>query len=283
MEEDRAIAAAESRKATRIGHDGTAEIAPRLAVEAPVAMVYNGIGHAVLLATPADLADFALGFSLSENILAGAEELRDLDIVPSLKTGAEGAEGIELRMTIAARRFAALSERRRTLAGATGCGLCGIESLSQVRRPIAPVRSEARLSPEAAWRALDGLRAHQPLNRATGAVHAAALATPAGEILLAREDVGRHNALDKLLGAMAARGLDGGTGFVVLTSRCSFEMVQKAAARGISALVAISAPTTLAIDLATSLGVTLVALARADSMTAYAHGWRLESVEALAR
>lgn len=278
--EGAAGAAAESRAARRIGRDATAAIAPRLAVEAPVAMVYNGISHAVLLATPADLEDFALGFSLSEGILAAPEELRDLDIVVS-GSGAERA--IALQMTISARRFAALSERRRTLAGATGCGLCGVESLSQVRRPLAPVASDLRLAPEAAWRALAALRAHQPLTQATGAAHAAALATPAGEILLAREDVGRHNALDKLLGAMAVRGIDGGAGFVVLTSRCSFEMVQKAAARGVAAVVAISAPTTLAVDLAQALGLTLVALARSDSMTAYAHAWRLAGLEALAR
>jgi FdhD protein len=256
------------RSGRRLSEDGESAITVTVAEETPVAMVFNETSHAVMIATPADLEDFGLGFALSEGILGNRGELLDIET-----HGASG--GLEVRMTITQRRFSALAERRRTLAGRTGCGLCGVDSLAQVMRPISPVTAGTRIAPSAIRLALASLRDHQPLNRSTGAVHGAAFVQPSGTILLAREDVGRHNALDKLLGAIVLAGHAPAAGFVLLTSRCSFEMVQKAATCGVAVLVAISAPTGLALRLAEETGVTVVALARADSMIAHTHAYRL--------
>ena len=256
--------------AERIFPDGQAQARTTLiAEEAPVALVYNGISHAVMMATPADLADFALGFSLSEGIIQSADELLDLAVEPV-------DEGIEVRMAIALDRFAALKERRRSLAGRTGCGLCGVDSLKEAVRHPAPIAHDTRFEVKAINRALAELPKHQAMNRATGAVHAAAWVDMHGAITLVREDVGRHNALDKLIGALARGGVDRGRGFALITSRCSVEMVQKAVAAGIPMLVAISAPTALAKRLAEETRLTLVALARADSLLVLTHPWRLE-------
>ena len=245
-----------------------------LAVEVPVALEYNGVSHAVMLATPSDLEDFALGFSLSEGILATRGDF----------LGAEAREdppGITLSIRIAAGAFAALKERRRTLAGRTGCGLCGTESLQQVLRPIAPVAEPAwRLDPRALSRALGEMRTAQGLSQATGATHAAAWCAADGSLLALREDVGRHNALDKLIGAMLRSRLEPAAGFACITSRASVEMVQKAASAGIALLAAVSGPTTLAVDTAQACGLTLVGFARGESFAAYSHPGRIRGAGA---
>jgi formate dehydrogenase accessory protein FdhD len=245
-----------------------ASITEVIAEEVPVALVYNGISHAVMMASPADLADFGLGFSLSEGILAAKDELLDLGT-------AETEAGIEIRMAISLERFHLLRERRRTLAGRTGCGICGVESLEQAVRPVPPVTAATAIPAGAIFAALAELPQCQALNQLTRSVHAAAWVSTAGRIKLVREDVGRHNALDKLIGAMAWRGLDPTEGFALITSRCSVEMVQKAAAIGIPVLVAISAPTALARRMAEGCGLTLVALARPDGVLVVTHPQRI--------
>ena len=240
----------------------------KVAEEVPVALVFNGISHAVMLATPADLEDFALGFSLSEGILQDRSELYDIEV-------AQVGNGIQVDMQIATERFVLLKERRRNLTGRTGCGLCGVETLEQAVRHPAPVSVELSVRSEAVHRAMDALSGGQALNQLTGAVHAAAWAEPDGNVLLVREDVGRHNALDKLLGAMASAGIDHDKGFVVITSRASYEIVQKAATRGIGMVAAISAPTGLAIRIADEAGVTLLGFTRGEGHVVYAHPERL--------
>ncbi|MGD8832327.1 MAG: formate dehydrogenase accessory sulfurtransferase FdhD [Pseudomonadales bacterium] len=222
--------------------------------ERAVAFVYNGISHVVMMATPLDLDDLALGFSLSEGILDSPEQLLDLRVV-------ETPEGLELHMTITARRFQALKGRRRNLTGRTGCGLCGAESLEQAMRDPTPVASFGPLEFLAFDRAIEQLRSRQPLQQSTGAAHAAAWCSRDGGLLLLREDVGRHNALDKVLGALCRSGSDR-QGFMVVTSRASYEMVAKAASAGVAALVALSAPTSLAIEMASACNMTLVGFAR---------------------
>ncbi|MDB5758256.1 MAG: fdsC [Burkholderia sp.] len=236
--------------------------------EVPVALVYNGISHAVLLATPMDLEDFALGFSLAEGILSCASDLQDIEVQHS-------AQGIALEMTIASGAMHALKLRRRSMAGRTGCGLCGTESLDQVMRPLAPVQAGGSVGAPALHAAMAALKDSQVLHQATGAVHAAGWAGWDGRLQLAREDVGRHNALDKLIGALAWRGLDTRDGFAVVTSRASYEMVQKTAAAGIRLLAAISAPTAMAVRLAEHSGVTLAGFVRQDKQVVYAHAERV--------
>lgn len=240
----------------------------RLAEEVPVALVFNGISHAVMLATPADLEDFALGFSLSEGILRHRNELYDIEVEPL-------DNGIQVLMHIATERFVRLKERRRNLTGRTGCGLCGVETLDQaVRRPV-PVKSDMRIDGTTVHRAMAALTERQALQKITGAVHAAGWVGPDGQLHLVREDVGRHNALDKLLGAMAAEDLAGDDGFVVMTSRASYEIVQKAAMRGVGLVAAISAPTALAVRIADEAGVTLLGFTRGGRHVIYAHPQRL--------
>nr|WP_217346504.1 formate dehydrogenase accessory sulfurtransferase FdhD [Noviherbaspirillum sp. L7-7A]MBV0880935.1 formate dehydrogenase accessory sulfurtransferase FdhD [Noviherbaspirillum sp. L7-7A] len=236
--------------------------------EVPVALVYNGISHAVLLASPTDLEDFALGFSLSEAILASRAELYDLEAVA-------GGQGIELRMTIAGAAMHALKLRRRTLAGRTGCGLCGTESLDQVLRPVTPVAAGGVAQASAIHAAMRALTDSQALHQSTGAAHAAGWARWDGELLLTREDVGRHNALDKLVGAIAHDGLDAREGFAIVTSRASVEMAQKAACAGIGLLAAISAPTAMAVRLAEQCGLTLAGFVRQDRQLVYSHPQRV--------
>jgi formate dehydrogenase accessory protein FdhD len=242
-----------------------------IAAEVPVALVYNGVPHVVMMATPSDLADFALGFSLTEGILADAEGLLDLEIE-------EGETGIRVSMTITPERIAGLKERRRNMVGRTGCGLCGVDDLTQVARPLPRVGKGVKVAVGAIHQALDSLPAWQPTNRETGALHAAAWVTSMGEIAFVREDVGRHNALDKLVGAMERGRINPEAGFAVITSRCSFEMVQKAATIRIPILVAISAPTTMALRIAEQAGITLVALARSDGITVYANPGRIREL-----
>lgn len=239
-----------------------------LAAEVAVALEYNGIAQAVMLATPDDLEDFAVGFSLSEGIVGRPGEILALEAVPH-------ASGIQLQIELTAARFAALKGCRRSLAGRTGCGLCGVDSLEQVLRPLSPVASQLRISAAALHAALR--QAQQPLQERTGASHAALWVDAEQGLICLREDVGRHNALDKLIGALA-RGKQPtvfGHGAAVITSRASHEMVQKAAAVGIGVLAAISAPTSAAVRLAEQLNVTLIGFLRGGDHVVYSHPQRL--------
>ncbi|ALN61805.1 formate dehydrogenase family accessory protein FdhD [Lysobacter antibioticus] len=265
---DTARAGAVSRPVRRRRGARVDDTVDAVAAEVPVALVYNGTPFAVMMATPDDLADFALGFSLSEGIVARADELRVEEIATSL-------EGITLRLAIPEARAAALEQRRRNLQGRSGCGVCGTESIEAVLRPPPRLRDSAPIRVQALHRALHELRERQPLNALTGATHAAGWAGRDGRVSFVREDVGRHNALDKLIGALVAAGLDPLQGFAVVTSRASFEMAMKAAQAGIPLLAAISAPTTLAIALADSAGLTLIGFARDDGHAVYTHAQRL--------
>ncbi len=241
-----------------------------IAEEVPVAMIYNGATFAVMMATPHDLDDFALGFSLSESLIGDPAQLLQLDQHALL-------EGIELAMRVSDDAPGAHigQERERLLPGRSGCGICGTRELEQAIRQHPPVGTGQPLAREALERAQQELHAQQPMNEATGAVHAAAWATRDGEIVLVREDVGRHNALDKLIGAMRRAGIDPEHGLALVTSRASYEMVTKAASAGITVLAAISAPTALAIELARSAGITLVGFTRPGSHNVYTHPDRL--------
>jgi len=236
--------------------------------EVPVALVYNGISHAVMLATPADLEDFALGFTLSEGIVAAPGHCYGIAVESS-------AGGIAVHMDIAGSAFMALKERRRSLAGRTGCGLCGVDSLDQVRRPLPVLAPAQGLRAAGVRRAVAALGPEQALTRLTGGAHAAAWCGMDGTLRIVREDVGRHNALDKVIGAMARGGASPVDGFLLITSRVSFEMAQKAAVAGASALVGMSAPTLAAVDLADRAGMTLIAFARGRDFVCYTHADRL--------
>ena len=234
-----------------------------LADEVPVALIFNGISHAVMLATPLDLVDFALGFGLTEGLLASKDELYGVDVVPD-------PAGVRIEMEVSSACFARLKDRRRSMAGRTGCGLCGTESLEQVEPPLAAlVPCTAPLSPAAIAAALRAMPSHQALQQRTGATHAAAWCSLDGQVRLVREDVGRHNALDKLVGAMVEAGADPRDGFACITSRASVEMVRKAVAAGITALVAVSAPTSRAVATARRAGLALAGFARRDDLVLY--------------
>ena len=238
-----------------------------VAEEVPVAMIYNGISHAVMLATPQDLEDFALGFSLAEGILSSSKELYAIESVHQ-------SSGIELRMEIASERFSQLKDKRRSMTGRTGCGLCGAESLEQaLRLPEHLIVSDLVFEKKSVLKALENAVDHQVLQSTTGATHASFWVDADGKIAMVREDVGRHNALDKLLGASATKEKE--AGFVLTTSRASYEMVQKVAVAGVSMLVAISAPTGLAIRVAEQCGVTLIGFARSEQFVVYTHPERL--------
>lgn len=230
-----------------------------LAIEAPIALEINGIGYAVMMATPIDLSDYALGFCLSEQLIASKEQFLSADAV-EVPTG-----GWMLRIQLEGSAGAPLMERARLRLAEGSCGLCGIESLQQVLKPLQSISTPSQPVSTYVFSALRALPEHQPLGRETRAVHAAAFCTPEGEIVMAREDVGRHNAFDKLVGALAHAGIDPASGFVLLTARCSFELVQKAIVAGIPALVTISAASTLAVDQAKAHGLHLITLAREDS------------------
>lgn len=235
-----------------------------LAEETPVALEYNGIAYATMLATPADLEDFALGFSLTEGIVEDLAEIYELELESN-------QAGVIVRLEIASERFVRLKARRRALSGRTGCGLCGIESLAEALRPVPGVPQGGRVPLAAVLSAMHALRARQPLHEATGATHAAALAATDGSLLLVREDVGRHNALDKAIGAAARDGLlrTGDAAIALMSSRASFELVQKTAVSGIGVLAAVSAPTALAVRLAEEAGITLLGFVRGREATVY--------------
>ena len=242
-----------------------------LAEEVPVALIFNGISHAVMLATPTDLEDFALGFALTEGLL---QSPRDLYAVERHDT----AQGIALQLEVSAQCEWGLKQRRRTLAGRTGCGLCGAESLQQVRQDIQSVQAVS-VPVSAILRAAQCLREWQYLQQLTGATHAAAWADLDGNILRVREDVGRHNALDKLIGDLARHAVSPQSGFVLVTSRASFEMVQKAAVWGAGVLAAVSAPTAMAVQLAQSCNLALAGYVRDQRLVAYSFAQRFDRMQ----
>ncbi len=258
-----------SQRRAIVRHQGDAFTAGAddVSEEFPVALVFNGISHAVMMATPRDLEAFGTGFALTEGLVARVSDIHDIEVLLH-------ADSAEVQLTIAQQAFLALKDRRRTLAGRTGCGLCGIESLQMldllpapVPRPLPALPLDAVLA--RAWRELP---AHQTLMAATGGVHAAAWCTLDGGILHAFEDVGRHNALDKLVGHLAHAGVDMSRGFVFLSSRASYELVRKAARMGIPMVATISAPTSLAIDIAQQAGMRLVSFCRHSGFVEYTGG-----------
>jgi FdhD protein len=247
---------AEFRRLTPDGEDRV--IARAVAGEHPVAIEVNGLGYAVMMATPTELEDFVTGFALSEGIVEAAGEIQDLDLHPTDR-------GVIARLAVAPARAAAVAARVRHRATDSSCGLCGMDNLEAVHRPLPRVPGSA-VEPAAVFRALGAMRAHQPLNAATGAAHAAMLCRPDGTIRFAREDVGRHNAFDKLIGAMARQRLAWDGGFALLSSRCSYELVEKAARSGCPMLVTVSAATDFALVRARDAGLSLVSLARDDAV-----------------
>jgi formate dehydrogenase accessory protein FdhD len=258
--------------------DGNASVsvADCVAKETAVALVYNGVSHAVMMATPLDLEAFALGFSLSEGIVNSAEDIYDCCID-------EVELGIEVALTISSQCFTKLKDKRRNLSGRTGCGICGAESLQQVRLPIAPVVAENSISHVAIDRATRALVDHQPLQTLTGALHAAAWCDVDGQLVQVCEDVGRHNALDKLIGLLwqqqsgGQKGLAGQVGWLLISSRASYEILQKSAMVNIAIVVAISAPTSLAIEIAEQAGITLIGFSRENRHIVYTNAHRLLS------
>jgi FdhD protein len=245
---------------TEVRADGSRRAVTREWVpEAPVALEFNGLSYAVMMATPADLEDFALGFALTEGLAKQPADLADIAV-------AEVEQGWIVRAALSGLGIEQLTDRVRTRVAESSCGLCGIENLEAVARPLPKVPAHAPLGESAVFAALAALREHQPLGRETGAAHAAAFASPQGAILAAREDVGRHNALDKLIGALAAAGQDPAAGFILSTARCSYEIVEKAVRAGATRLVTVSLPTSMAVERARQAGLSLWSLARDDSV-----------------
>jgi FdhD protein len=242
--------------------------ADQVAEEIPIALVYHGVPHVVMLATPADLEDFAVGFTISEGLVERPEEIRSVEVT-------YGAEVADVQVTVAWERFSALLQRRRNLTGRTGCGLCGAETAEDAIREIERVGPGPAVSAASLHEVIEQLASLQPINARTGSVHAAAWVIPGKGIQLVREDVGRHNALDKAIGAVVRSGADRNEGYMLVTSRASFEMVQKSATVGIAFLAAFSAPTAFAVRLAQKTGLTLVAFARRDRHVVYANPERL--------
>ncbi|SDX33587.1 formate dehydrogenase accessory sulfurtransferase FdhD [Roseicitreum antarcticum] len=254
-----------------VQRDGARAVTRCLPEETPTALVFNGTTVAVMMVSPADLEDFACGFALSEGFIDRLDQIEALEVV------GHGA-GMEARFWVPQAQAVAIQARRRSMLGPVGCGLCGIDSLDQAIRPL-PVLDHGgvTLSRQEVGQVTDSLRAHQPLHDQTHAVHAAGFMRPGQGIIIAREDVGRHNALDKLIGAMAREGLDAGAGAIVLTSRVSVEMVQKTVVAGCPVLIAVSAPTAHALRLAQAARLTLAAFARGGGFDVYAHPERIET------
>ena len=245
-----------------------------VAEEVPVAFVYNQRPHVVMMATPDDFEDFAIGFSLSEEIIGAPNDIQAVEVV-------RHGQGVELQITVPAELGERLAVRGRQLAGRTGCGLCGVETISEALREPRTVKWREPVDASALWRAEADLGARQEYNRATGAMHAAAWCTFDGTIRVVREDVGRHNALDKVIGALAREHTDASTGFLIMTSRASYELVQKAAVAGVPLLAAVSRPTGLAIRLAEAANVTLIGLLRGHTANVYAHAEHIRGAPAV--
>ena len=258
----------------RLGQPSTGESDrdDSIASEVPIALTYNRVSHVVMMATPADLEEFGLGFSLTEGLIASREDLLAVRIIPRER-------GIEVAMTITEEWFDRLGSRRRNMAGRTGCGLCGAENIEQALRYPPPVDHSIEVSNSALQKAVTELNAHQPLQAITGATHGAAWCTLDGSIELLREDVGRHNALDKLIGSLVLNGMNPSDGFALVSSRASYEMVYKTAAAGIELMMAVSAPTTLAVEFAQRSGVTLVGFARPGRHNIYTFKERIRVQE----
>lgn len=256
------------KEAIRWGLDGPRAGMESIAEETPVAIAYNGQAHVVMMATPQDLEEFALGFSLTEELVRTPRDFLGVEVI-------RYGQGIELQVSVAPECQAVIAARSRRLSGRTGCGICGAESFAAVMKQVHAVATGPVISAGAIHRAVAALPARQALNAAAGAVHAAAWASLEGEVLLVREDVGRHNALDKLIGALTRAGADPRSGFVVVTSRASFEMVQKTTVLGAPLMAAISGPTGLAVRLAQQSGLTLVGFCRPERFTVYTHPERL--------
>lgn len=250
--------------ALRARGDRATPVSEIVAAEVPVALVFNGRDYAVMMATPADLEDFAIGFCLTEGIVGGAAEVLRV-------TASDLVTGIRLAIEIPEERSAALEGNERHLDGRTGCGLCGISRIEQVLRTLPQLPAALPIPAGAIGAAQQALAARQSINKATGAVHAAAFADRKGEIVMLREDIGRHNALDKLIGAMTRAGQSPASGFLLITSRCSMEMAQKAVIAGFPLLAAISAPTSMAITVAKTAGLGLAAFVRERGFTLYAN------------
>ena len=239
-----------------------------IAEEVPVSLVYNGVPHVVMLVTPTNLEDFALGFSITEGIIESPSELQSIHVY-------NRSNGIEVRLQIPEPRFCQLPDKGRNLTGRTGCGLCGASTLQQAIRDPKSAHGELNVQAAELFSALTAISQHQQLNQLTGAVHAAAWVVPGQGVQYVREDVGRHNALDKLIGLLLRLGKNPAAGFVIITSRASYELVQKAASVGITLLAAMSAPTGLAIRLAEEAGLTLVGFVRDNQHVVYTHHERL--------
>jgi FdhD protein len=237
------------------------EIERAIIGEVPIAIEFNGIGYAVMMATPCDLEDFAIGFCLSEQLIDLSSQILAID-------AHKGEQGWILRIQLPPEKVEKVIVRARQRVSESSCGLCGMDNLEEVMRPLPQITAQIDVADAAIFSALKALRAHQILNSETGAAHAAAFCAPSGAILMTREDVGRHNAFDKLLGALAKAEINPSTGFVLLTARCSFELVQKAILADCPMLVTISAATDLAINTATAHGLKLISLARQDAALA---------------
>lgn len=252
---------------TRLEGDVAQSADAQLAEEVPVALVYNRRPYVVMLCSPSDLEDFAVGFTVSEEI-AGFADISHVAVE-------RHSRGIDVSLSIPTDAAARLEERARMLSGRTGCGLCGVDAIDDAVRAPKLVTSALHVAPRALWRAGEALGAQQHLNQETHAIHAAAWALPNGDVQVVREDVGRHNALDKTLGALLRAGIDPAAGFVVMTSRASVELVQKASMCGVSLLAAVSRPTALAVRMAERAGMTLVGLLRGESANVYTHASRV--------
>ncbi len=260
---DVATEAHRAAAAVRVDEKSASAVVEQIAEESPIALVYNGVPHVVVMASPANLEDLALGFSLSEGVIESVAEVGGMEIVPE-------QTGYSIYLSVPPERVEVIAQRRRNMTARTGCGVCGAETIEQAMRDVPKVADAQRITRQAIVDAMKQLPSLQALNAATGATHAAAWANLDGQLLLVREDVGRHNALDKLIGALATGNVDTAQGFVVVTSRASYEMVQKAAMAGIGLLAAVSAPTALAVRVAREAGVTLAGFVRGERCMVYA-------------